>query len=125
VPPRKPPPDKQSLGNARYARRHPTDAEACLWRYLRREQLDGLRFRRQHPVGPYILDLYCHEARLAVELDGGGHAGDRQLQHDTVRSAHLHAMGIRVVRFWNLDVLSNPEGVVQAIHAAIKEQLGA
>jgi len=123
MPPRKPPIDTQSLGNARYARRHPTDAEVCLWRHLRREQFDGLRFRRQHPVGQYILDFYCHEARLAIELDGGGHAQVTQLGHDSNRSAALEAMGIRVLRFWNHDVLSNPEGVVQAIRAAINEQL--
>ena len=123
MPSRKPPTAKQSLGNARYARRHPTDAEACLWRQLRRKQLAGLSFRRQHPVGRYLLDFYCHEARLAVELDGGEHAEASHLQRDTERTAKLQAMGIRVVRFWNHDVLGNVEGVMQAIRQALEERL--
>jgi very-short-patch-repair endonuclease len=124
VPSRKPPADTRCLDNARHARRHATDAETLLWRHLRRQQLDGLRFRCQHPVGQYLLDFYCHEARLAVELDGGGHAGESQLHHDTERSAQLQAMGIRVVRFWNHDVLSNIDGVVQALRQALEERLG-
>ena len=99
---------------ARRLRREPTDAEKKLWRALRRDQLDGLSFRRQHPVAPYVLDFYCRTAPLAIEVDGGQHA-DATKEHDVRRSAFLAAKGIAVVRFWNNDVLSNLEGVLSEI----------
>ena len=97
MPSRKPPADTRSIDYARHARRRPTDAEALLWRHCLRQQLDGLRRRRQHPVGLYLLDFCRHEARLAVELDGGGHAEESQLRHDTGWSTARAAMGIHVL----------------------------
>jgi ATP-dependent helicase HrpA len=106
---------KQLLEHAREMRKHSTDAESLLWHVLRDRQLVGLKFRRQHPLGAYILDFYCHEASLAIELDGGQHAEESQLKHDEKRSAWLEQQGITVLRFWNNEVLTNSEGVLQRI----------
>ncbi len=88
-----------------------TDAERKLWSALRDRQIDGLKFRRQHPIGPYVLDFLCEERRLAVELDGGQHTAEK----DAARTAWLADHGVRVIRFWNNDVLTNLPGVVEMI----------
>ncbi len=88
-----------------------TDAERMLWKALRNRQLDGLKFRRQHPIGPYVLDFLCEERRFAVELDGGHHT----VESDAVRTAWLFDHGIRIIRFWNNDVLTNLPGVLETI----------
>ncbi len=95
---------------ARRLRRAMTDAESKLWFALRRDQLQGLSFRRQHPVGPYTLDFYCPALRLAIELDGGQHA-EQTREADRKRTLWLAEKGIVVLRFWNNDVLQNLEGV--------------
>lgn len=94
-----------------------TDPERLLWSRLRRRQVHGLRFRRQHPIGPYIADFACTERRLVVELDGGQHV-QRKVQ-DTARSRWLGENGYRVLRFWNNDVLTNIDAVVHAVASAI------
>jgi len=99
---------------ARKLRLTSTDAEIRLWSRLRRKQLEGFRFRRQHPLGPYVVDFFCAEAKLVVEVDGGQHADDG----DT-RTRWLAARGYRVIRFWNNDVLANTEGVLQMILEAL------
>jgi very-short-patch-repair endonuclease len=91
-----------------------TDAERCIWRILRASQIDGHRFRRQVPLGGYIADFVCHDARLIIEIDGGHH--DRQSPDEDKRTRFLEDQGYRVLRFWNSEVLSNREGV-QAIIA--------
>jgi very-short-patch-repair endonuclease len=88
-----------------------TDAELRLWRALRRDQLNGLSFRKQHPIGPYTVDFYCSRLRLAVEVDGGQHA-EQTKEADDRRTPWLAEKGITVVRYWNNDVLSNLEGVL-------------
>jgi very-short-patch-repair endonuclease len=88
-----------------------TDAESRLWRALRRDQLNGLSFRKQHPIGPFTVDFYCSRLRLAVEVDGGQHAEQRK-QADDRRTQWLAEKGITVVRYWNNDVLTNLEGVL-------------
>src|SRR5262245_47846670 len=103
---------------ARTLRREMTEAETKLWRMLRSRQIEGYRFRRQVPLGRYIADFVCHEARLIVELDGGQH--DPLSQQETDRSRFLQSEGYRVIRFWNDEVLENPEGV----HAMIVENVG-
>ncbi|MDD2700055.1 MAG: ATP-dependent RNA helicase HrpA [Sideroxydans sp.] len=108
------------LTHARLLRKNATDAENLLWQLLRRNQLHGFGFRRQHPLGAYILDFYCHQSKLAIELDGGQHAEEAQLDHDAKRSAWLQAQGITVLRFWNNEVLTNAEGVLQRISEALK-----
>ena len=89
-----------------------TDAEKRLWAVLRGRRLRGYKFRRQRPVGPYILDFVCIEYRLVIEADGGQHADNAQ---DDVRTAWLTTAGWRVIRFWNNDILSNSEGVQETI----------
>ncbi|MDI4232480.1 endonuclease domain-containing protein [Bradyrhizobium sp. Arg237L] len=93
-----------------------TDAELRLWRALRRDQLNGLSFRKQHPIGPYTVDFYCSRLRLAVEVDGGQHAEERKKAADR-RTRWLAEKGVTVVRYWNNDVLSNLEGVLSDLLA--------
>ena len=104
---------------ARRMRRDPTDAERRLWRMLRDRRMAAFKFRRQVPVGPYILDFLCKEARLAIEADGGQHADSAT---DEVRTAWLTAQGYRVMRFWNAEILGNPEGVYEAIRIALRDR---
>jgi len=99
--------------NARGLRREMTDAERSLWQHLRRRQIEGLKFRRQHPIGRYIADFVCVEVRLVIEVDGGQH-GERQ-GYDKERTAWLAQRGYRVLRFWNHEVLTNAEGVMAVI----------
>ncbi|QXP83781.1 DUF559 domain-containing protein [Methylococcus sp. Mc7] len=112
------------LDNARALRKHATDAETLLWRLLRNQQLAGAKFRRQHSLPPYILDFYCHALKLAVELDGGQHNSAEGQQRDARRSAYLEERGIRVLRFWNNDVLRETEAVLEAIYQAVQERQG-
>lgn len=107
------------LQNARKLRGTQTDAENLLWLLLRDRRFCGFKFRRQHPVGRYILDFYCHEARLAIELDGGGHAGDEQAEYDASRTKELEGASIRVLRFWNSAVLKDTDTVLEAIFGAL------
>ena len=99
--------------NARALRKNLTDAEKKLWQKLNRRQIGTLKFRRQQPIGEFIVDFVCLERRLVVELDGGQHA--EQGDYDEVRTAWLEMRGYRVLRFWNNDVLSNSDGVMQRI----------
>jgi very-short-patch-repair endonuclease len=101
---------------ARKLRSTPTDAEIRLWSRLRRKQLDGFRFRRQQPLGQYIVDFFCPEAKLIIEVDGGQHADE-----SSTRSDWLGSRGYRVMRFWNNDVLANTEGVLLTILHALRE----
>jgi very-short-patch-repair endonuclease len=93
----------------------PTDAEMQLWLRLRQKQLYGLRFRRQHPMGVYIVDFFCAEAKLIIEVDGGQHADD-----NNKRTAWLEARGYRLIRFWNNEVPTNIDGVLLAIAEAVR-----
>lgn len=104
---------------ARDMRRTQTDAENLLWLILRNRRFSGFKFRRQHPVGRYILDFYCHDQKIAVELDGGGHASEEQAAYDSERSRELEGAEIKVLRFWNHDVLKNTETVLEVIHEAL------
>ena len=103
---------------ARDLRAHQTDAENLLWGMLRNRRLLGLKFRRQYPLDPYILDFYCHDAMLAIELDGGQHA-ERQ-PYDLQRTAYLKRRGVRVLRFWNNEVLQETESVLERIYLTLK-----
>lgn len=102
---------------ARGLRRRQTDAERLLWSRLRDRRLLGWKFRRQVPLGPYVVDFYCHERQLVVELDGGKHLGSAA---DVERDAWLRGQGLRVLRFWNHDVLVRTEGVLEAILLALE-----
>jgi very-short-patch-repair endonuclease len=97
---------------ARTLRRRQTDAEQRMWMLLRDRRFDGVKFRRQVPIGPYIADFACFEARLIVELDGSQHAGSRR---DAVRDKWLAEDGYRVLRFWNGDVFLHRNAVLEMI----------
>jgi len=99
---------------ARQLRRQETDAERRLWSRLRNRAL-GVKFRRQHPIGPYVVDFCCLEAGLVVELDGSQHA-EEQLDHDRQRTAFLGRQGFRVVRFWNNELCEDFEQVLERIY---------
>ena len=103
-----------------HLRTHGTPAEARLWTLLKNGQVGGRRFRRQHGVGPYVLDFYCPSERLAIELDGAVHGTPEQATYDAERTRHLGRVGIRVIRFENRAVFDGPGGVVAAIAAAFR-----
>lgn len=92
-----------------------TPAEAVLWKSLQRSQLDGKKFRRQHSIGPYVLDFYCAEDRLAVELDGQEHFELIGSEKDASRTAYLNRLNIRVLRFENCWIFENLDGVLETI----------
>jgi len=100
--------------HARAMRAAPTDAERAMWRLLRDRRLSGTKWRRQTPLGPYIVDFLCYERRLVVECDGSQHAENVR---DAKRDAWLEAQGFTVVRFWNHDVLANKQSVLDTILA--------
>ena len=108
------------VSTARRLRRDQTDAERKLWFSLRDRRLDGLKFRRQMPVNSYVVDFCCESARLIVELDGGQHS--ERAAEDAKRTAGLEAYGFLVLRFWNNDVLSNIDGVVETIVATAAQE---
>jgi len=96
-----------------------TDAEALLWRFLRNRDLLGFKFRRQHPCGRYILDFYCVERRVCIELDGGQHFEPGAIAYDELRTAFLRHRGITVLRFSNDLVLREASAVLEAISFAL------
>jgi len=110
----------KAVANARRLRRRLTDAERALWRNLRDRQLDGHKFRRQHPLGRFVVDFVCLEEKLVVELDGGQHA--LQKNADAARTAWLNREGYRVLRFWNNEVLRNTDGVLAEILRILQDQ---
>ena len=103
------------IGQARHLRKAATPAERRLWSRLRNGQLYGYKFRRQHPIGDKIADFFCHEAQLAIELDGSGHGYARRQAADIARTSELLANGIRVIRFWNSEVVQDVGWVIEAI----------
>jgi very-short-patch-repair endonuclease len=109
------------LERCRAFRRNGTDSERLLWRLLRARQLAGAKFRRQHQFGPYILDFYCHEARLAIEVDGSQHLTQLGQIEDADRTAYLAARGLRVMRFSNSEVLQETEAVARKIWEALAD----
>lgn len=110
----------QRIQRARELRRSATDAEQHLWRHLRKRQIAGHHFRRQHPVAEYFVDFACLEMRLVVELDGGQHLDTRA--YDDKRTARLEKLGFRVLRFWNDDVMLRTDCVLEVIWRALVER---
>ena len=98
---------------ARQLRKTQTDAERRLWQLLRNRSVAGCKFRRQHPVGPYICDFVCIDRQLVIEVDGGQHAV--QIEKDEARTAYLESKGFTVIRFWNHEVLTETEAVLERI----------
>jgi very-short-patch-repair endonuclease len=99
----------------RELRQNQTPAEQALWEIVRRKNIYGLKFRRQHPFPPYIADFYCQQANLVIELDGGQHATGEAVRYDEKRTQFLQSQGLTVLRFWNTDILDNLEGVFETI----------
>jgi very-short-patch-repair endonuclease len=113
--------DEEKMRFARRMRRSMTPAEVLLWSRLRRGS-QGWKFRRQPPVGPFVLDFACVEIRLAIEVDGATHATEEEIAYDASRTRYLEERGWRVVRFWNREVFGNLAGVVDTIRNAAWEQ---
>ena len=104
---------------ARSLRRKSTDAEILLWQHIRDRRLLGLKFRRQVPIGNYIVDFFCEDAQVIIELDGGQHM--EQEQYDRVRSDWLTANGFRIVRYWNNDIANNLDAVLENLFLLLQE----
>ena len=111
----------EELTERRSLRTNGTKEEAMMWKVLKNRQVSGVRFRRQFSVGAYILDFYCPELKLCIELDGAGHYNSEGLQHDYVRDKYLSELGIRVLRFENLAVLKMQPVMLAEIEAVIAE----
>ncbi|MSP47154.1 MAG: DUF559 domain-containing protein [Xanthobacteraceae bacterium] len=109
-----------STTRSRKLRAASTNAELHLWSKLRSRSLDGHKFVRQEPIGPFVVDFVCREIRLVIEVDGGQHATDPR---DPPREQWLTDHGYQVIRFWNNDVLGNMDGVLQTILSALAAQL--
>ena len=109
-----------SLSRRRALRRASTDAETVLWRHLRAKRFAGFKLRRQHPVGPYIVDFYCASKRLAIELDGGQHFEVSAQRYDERRTAFLRERGISVLRFATDLVFREPIAVLEEIARALR-----
>jgi very-short-patch-repair endonuclease len=107
---------------ARQLRHIATDAETLLWQHLRLRSSTGLKWRRQHPIGPFIVDFYCAEHRFIVELDGSVH--DEQIEHDAERTVLLEQAGYRMLRFRNEAVEADVQAVIDCINAWAQEQHG-
>ena len=110
---------QQTLQKAQTLRESQTNAEGLLWHYLRDKQLAGYKFRRQQPIGPYIVDFACMPKKLLIELDGGQHA--EQHTYDKKRDEFLREKGYKILRFWNNDVFENCFGVLESIRAAVQD----
>ena len=106
--------------SARELRRNPTDSERTLWRHLRLRQLGGYKFRRQYPLGEYIVDFICLEKRLIIEVDGGQHS--EQATYDSKRKAWLAAQGFYMLRFWNNQIFEDLEAVEEQILEALSSK---
>ena len=115
--------DGISYERARRLRRTLTPPEARLWRCLKGDKLGGLGFRKQHPIGPFILDFYCAAAKLAVEVDGAIHGTEAQIFHDRRRTAWLGGKGLRVIRIRALDIRDDLDGVLGFIRREAEARL--
>ena len=107
---------RRLLTFARELRHEQTDAEQKMWSLLRDRRLSGFKFRRQHPIEGYIVDFFCMRAKLVVEFDGGQHSEPAQLKYDERRTQRLSELGIRVLRFWDCDVLRDTDVVLETIY---------
>jgi very-short-patch-repair endonuclease len=104
---------------ARSLRRDLTDAERIIWNGVRGHRMHGASFRRQTPIGPFVVDFVCHDAMLIVEIDGGQHFESEHIKRDARRDAFLKSKGYRILRFNNHDVMTNRQGVLETIAAAV------
>ncbi len=121
--PRKLPFDPETLEFIRQRRRNSTEPEQLVWSFLRDRRVHGQKFRRQKALGPYLLDFYCHELKLAVELDGSQHNEPQHTRRDELRDAFVASKGITTLRYWNHDVLARMETVLHDIWNHVSERL--
>ena len=117
--------DGLSFTRAKAFRKALTPPEFRLWQVLRRDRVGKIKFRRQHPVGPYILDFYCAAAKLAIEIDGAVHNEPKQIAHDRRRTAWLHERGVRVVRLSAVSVMTDKAAVVDFIYDVVRSRLAS
>ena len=110
---------------AKKLRVNATPHERILWRALKELPMDGTHFRRQAPIGPYVVDFFCPAKRLIIELDGGHHNEDATAERDSKRQAWLEQEGYKVIRFWNSDVTGNLNAVMERIYAEVHGALDA
>ena len=108
---------KAEAAHSKRLRENQTEAERIFWNAVRQKRLDGYRFRRQYPVGPYFADFACVERKLLVEIDGGQHCENKK---DEIRTACLEKDGFTVLRFWNNDILENIDGVLQTLLTSLR-----
>ena len=112
----------QLKDNRKKLRHNMTDAEILLWSRIKNKQLAGHKFRRQHSIGPYIVDFYCPKLKLAIEVDGGQHNEDEIMAYDKERTACLNSFNIKIVRYWNNEVLKNINGVLEDLINKVNER---
>jgi very-short-patch-repair endonuclease len=105
-------------------RRALTPAEAALWNLLGQSKLHGRKFRRQHSIGPYVVDFYCVQERLVIELDGAAHDSERRVDYDRDRTKFLEKLGLRIVRIENREVFDNPDGLLAYIAQQFRNHPG-
>ena len=112
---------RRNIDRCRKLRKNQTDSEKKLWSVLRNRQLAGAKFRRQFPVGGYILDFYSPEYRLGIEADGGQHYEDKSREKDEVRAKELSKLGIEMLRFSDHEILNNIDGIYESIQKNLKK----
>jgi very-short-patch-repair endonuclease len=115
-------PHRDNVPSARRLRRPLTDTEALLWEQLRGRRFDGLKFRRQHPLGPFVLDFYCDELHLAIEVDGGVHDAPEQARRDVARQALLEELGVRFIRISARDIEADLTSVLESLRRSLTPQ---
>jgi len=112
--------NREQIAFARKLRQQQTEAEKALWIKLRKRQLEGIKFRRQQAIGPYIVDFVSFEKKLVIEIDGGQHNEEKIRERDEGRTMWLKENGYQVLRFWNNEVLKNVEGVLERIRETLR-----
>lgn len=113
--------DPQLLEFAKSMRTNATDAESLMWQLLRNKRFMNLKFRRQYVIAPYIVDFYCHELGLVIELDGSQHNMDDAIEYDAERTKFLEALDLQVVRYWNHDVLNHTNVILDNLWQTCSE----
>jgi len=113
---------RNNIEKCRKLRKNQTEAEKKLWAILRNRQVGGTKFKRQFPIGRYILDFYSPEYKIGIEADGGGHYEDRGRQRDKLRTRELCKLGVEILRFSDLEILNNIEGVWEVILETIENK---
>ena len=107
----------KDIFQARTLRKNQTPAEGLVWQQLRAKRFEGIKFRRQQPIGQYIVDFVSYEKKLVIEIDGGQHNEEKGIQYDIERTTYLECLGYKVLRFWNNEVVENLDGVFEKIRS--------